>query len=619
MAAAAVIGFAPNAATAQSVEELRDLPIEQLFDVKISSVSKSSEPLSDAPAAIYVISHDDIIASGATTIPEMLRLAPNLEVAQLDARDYAISARGFNVGDNASLSNKLLVLIDGRSVYTPMFSGVYWDMQEVLPEDIERIEVISGPGATLWGANAVNGVINIITRKSGDTQGGVLDVGAGNVERSASLQYGGRLDQDLTYRIHAEGFDFSDYKFPNGQNAKDGFSKPQGGFRIDWTPPGDAVTVQGDAYYESPNRVAGRDLVGSWQHQLDAGSTLQLQAYYDQAERFANNGGGFVVDTYDIELQHNFTLGGWNSIVWGVGDRNYNYRFSNTALQLAPTRQSLNLANVFAQDTISLTDRLKLTLGLKIENEPYTGLEAMPSIRAAWKVTDGALLWGAISRAVRAPTPVDENIREFAGSTDVLNGSENFLPEVVTAYEVGTRIQASPAASFSISTFYNMYDDLRSIEPSPPGSISFYNLDNGARGLVYGVEVWGNYRVTDWWRLTAGFNVQHEQIHFLPGSGIAGLDFIADDPNHQMSLRSSVNLGGGVSWDARLRYVGALPHPYVADYGELDTRLGWKVSRSLEVSLSGFNLLHPHHLEFREDGETDEIPRSYFVDARWRF
>ncbi len=284
-----------------------------------------------------------------------------------------------------------------------------------------------------------------------------------------------------------------------------------------------------------------------------------------------------------------------------------------------PASQSLNLANFFGQDTIAITPRLKLTLGLKIENEPYSGIEAMPSARAAWKVTGSVLLWGAISRAVRAPTPVDENIREYSGPTDILNGSRNFAPEVVTVYEAGTRVQASPSASFSISTFYNNYSDLRTIGTSPPGSISFYNLDNGARATVYGVEVWGNYRVTDWWRLSAGFNIQHEQIEFLPGSGIAGKAFVADDPNHQTSLRSSIDLGNGLTWSAGLRYIGALPHPKVADYGEFDTRLGWKVSESVELSLSGSNLLHPHHMEFREDGETDEIPRSFFLETRWRF
>jgi iron complex outermembrane receptor protein len=623
-AALAIAGLPVAPAFSQSVEQLRDLSIDQLANIEISSVSKSAEPLSDAPAAIFVISHDDIARSGATTLPEMLRMAPNLEVAQLSPTSYAISARGFNVGLNASLSNKLLVLVDGRSVYTPLFGGVYWDMQGVLPEDIERIEVISGPGATLWGANAVNGVINIITRKSSDTQGGVLEVGGGNVARTASLQYGGRIGQDLTYRIHAEGSDYSAFQTSGGHDAHDGWSKPSGGFRLDWSPPGDTVSLQRDIFHasEDPNNsIGGRDLVATWQHQLDGGSSLQLLAYYDKESRFTDDGGGgFEIDSYDIELQHSFTLGGWNSIVWGVGDRAFSYEIENTALKLLPATRTLNLANVFAQDTISVTDRLKLTLGLKIEDEPYTGVEPMPSARLSWKVTDLVLLWGAASRAVRSATPIDRDLHEFLGSIDYLDGSRHFQPEILTSYELGTRVQASSRASFSISTFYNIYDDLRTIgltNTSPLGLPLFFNNQAGA--LVYGVEVWGNYSVTDWWRLSAGFNIQHEHIHFIGNGGLAGLGFIANDPNHQASLRSSIDFGGGVTWDAAFRYVGALHHPAVADYGELDMRLGWKVTPTVEVSVAGSNLLHDHHTEFLEDNESDQIPRSFFIDTRWRF
>jgi iron complex outermembrane receptor protein len=609
-------------ARAQSVEQLRGLSIEQLANIQISSVSKSVEPLSDAPAAIYVISHDDIIRSGATSIPEMLRLAPNLEVAQLNATSYAISARGFNVGDNASLSNKLLVMIDGRSVYTPLFGGVYWDMQEVPPDDIDHIEVISGPGATLWGANAVNGVINIITRDSRQTQGGLLTLGAGNLERGVGVQYGGQLAPDVTYRAYGTAFDESPNQQPDGQNAHDRWSKPQGGFRLDWAPPGDSVSLQGDIYdaVEEPDGyIKGRDLQSTWRHQFADGSNVQLLAYYDQAARYLDNGGGgFTIDTYDVEFQHSLPIGAWNNVVWGVGERAFGYRFENTALQLVPSRQTLNLANIFAQDTMSLSPRVKLTLGLKLEDEPYAGLQAMPSARISWKVTDAALLWAAVSRALRAPTPVDENLREYAGALDFLNGSTGFKPEKLTAYELGTRVQVSPLASFSVSTFYNVYDDLRTIEPSATGlPLQFGNM---MTGTVYGVEVWGNYQVTPWWRLTAGFNIQHEKLRFLPGSsGVGGLAFAADDPNHQESLRSAISLGGGVTWDATLRTIGALPHPGVPTYTELDTRLGWRVTKALDLSLSGFNLLHPRHTEFLEDAETDEVPRSVFVEARVRF
>jgi iron complex outermembrane recepter protein len=610
---------------AQRLEDLQNLSIEQLGDIEITSVSKTTEQLNDAPAAIYVISHDDIIRSGATTIPEMLQLAPNLEVAQINASTFAISARGFNVGDNASLSNKLLVLIDGRSVYTPMFGGVYWDMQEVLPEDIDRIEVISGPGAALWGANAVNGVVNIITRKSSDTQGGVLTLGAGNLERDISIQYGGRLTPDLTYRVHTEFSDFSPYQQSNGQTAQDGWSKPQGGFRFDWTPPNDSVSVQGDIFDaadQPTGTVSGRDLVANWQHKFADGSSLQLLAYYDNAERYSNDdNGGLTVNTYDVEIQHNFTFLGWNDIVWGAGERAYGYAFENTpSLQLVPSHQTLNLANVFVQDTISLPAHVKLTLGVKLEDEPYAGVQVMPSIRIAWKVTDSALLWAAVSRAVRSPTPVDDDLREFVGPIDFLNGSTAFRPETLTAFEIGTRAQISSRASFSVSTYYDDYDNLRSIDPSGTPSLIPLQFGNLMAGDVFGVEVWGNYQLTNWWRLSAGFNLQHEDLRFLPGSlSVAGLALVANDPGHQASLHSAINLGHGVTWDAYLRDVGMLPHPITPEYVELNTRLGWDITPSLQVSLSGFNLLHARHVEFVEPGISTEVPRSVYAQARFRF
>ena len=617
---AALLPTAPLAA--QTIEQLRDLPIEELANLRVSSVSKNSEPLSDAAAAIYVISHDDIQRSGARSVPDMLRLAPNLEVAQLTPTNYIVTARGFNVADNASLSNKLLVLIDGRSVYTPMFGGVYWDMQEVPPEAVERIEVISGPGATLWGANAMNGVINIITRGSADLQGGSVGLGGGNLGWGADFRYAGRLADDLTYQVHAEGSRYYAYKAGDGKPAQDGWSNPQGGFRIDWTPGGDAVSLQGDIATpsEQPDDfITGRNLTASWQHKMEDGATLQLLAYYDQVKRFSGNGqGGFSVDTYDVEAQENLAVGGWNQLVWGVGERAFRYTFENTALELVPNSRTLNIADIFAQDTISLSDSVKLTLGVKLEDEPYTGLEAMPDARLSWKASNQILLWTAVSRAVRTPTPIDEDLRELSGSVDFLNGSQDFRPEVVTAYEAGTRIQAWPGASLSLSGFYNDYAELRTLELAPAGSPSILVWGNRMKGDVYGAELWGDVGLTSWWRLRAGVNWQHEDLRFEPGSGLGGLALIADDPTYQASLRSSMSLDG-VSFDAALRTVGPLPHPSVPAYTELDLRLGWAVTQSLDLSLAGTNLLHPYHLEFIEAGQSDRIPRSVWLQSRWRF
>jgi iron complex outermembrane receptor protein len=608
---------------AQSVEQLRQLSIEELADIRVSSVSKSSEPLRDAAAAVYVITHDDIMRSGAHTIPEMLRLAPNLEVAQLTPTSYAVSARGFNVGDNASLSNKLLIMIDGRSVYSPMFGGVYWDMQNVPPDMVERIEVIRGPGATLWGANAVNGVINIITRKSADLQGGSVGLGGGNTGWGANFRYGGRIADDLTYAVHADGSRFYAYKDTNGRDAHDGWSNPEGGFRVDWTPAGDAVSVEGNVanLMETPDDfITGRNVSASWQHRMSGDASFQLLAYYDQMRRYAGNGqGGFSVDTYDVEGQQNLGLGSWGSLVWGVGERAFSYAFENTALQLVPDRNTLNIADVFAQDTLSLSDSVKLTLGVKLENEPYTGLETMPDMRLSWKPDESLLLWTAISRAARTPTPVDEDLREFAGPVDVIAGSHSFRPEVVTAYEAGTRLEAWPGANLALATFYNDYDDLRTLEFAPPGSPGLLTWGNRMKGDVYGAELWGDLHVTPWWRLRAGLDWQHEDLRFAPGSGLGGLALVADDPTYQASLRSSMALGNDVSFDAALRHVGPLPHPSVPAYTELDLRLGWAVTASWDLSLAGTNLLHPYHLEFIETGQSDRIPRSLWLDSRWRF
>ena len=622
LAAAAVQQI--SSAEAQSVQELRNLSIEDLANVEVTSVSKTSERLSDAAAAVYVISHDDIIRSGATTIPEILRLAPNLEVAQINASTYAISARGFNVANNASMSDKLLVIVDGRTVYTPLFAGEYWDMIHVLPEDIDRIEVISGPSGTLYGANAVNGVINIITRHSAETQGTFLEAGAGNRQWGGAAQYGGRVDDNLTYRAYVDGYHFSPTRAIGGGDAEDAWSRPQGGFRLDWSPGNDLVTAEGDIFQASEEpggSIQGRDLVGTWQHRFADSSSLQIQGYYDLAKRYTDNnsGGGFRVDTYDFSAQHQFNLSTQNQIVWGAEDRIISYEIqSTTSLLFEPAGRTLNLADAFVQDTISVTPRVKIIPGLKIENEPFTGVEPLPSLRLSWKPIDQVLLWSAVSRAVRADTPVDRDLIEKVGGTPILDKSFNFQPETLTAYEIGTRIQATPQLSFSLSAFYNVYDELRTIETTP-GTFLPLRWGNEARGLVYGAELWASYRLTDWWAIGPAFNIQHEHFRFKPGSAqIGGTTFIANDPNHQASLRSSMNIGPVVTWDAFLRYVGRLHSPPLADYAELDMRLGWKITPQLEVSLSGFNLLHAHHQEFVADAATT-IARSFLVDARVKF
>ena len=602
--------------------DLLDLSIEELGDIEISSVSKKAEPLSEASAAIYVITGDEILRSGVTSVPEMLRLAPNLEVGRIGSSSYAVSARGFN----SNLANKLLVLIDGRSVYTSLFGGVYWDMQDVMREDIERIEVISGPGATLWGANAVNGVINITTRKAADTVGGVIDFGGGNLERAASARYGSSLGDDAAFRVYAKGFHRDAAVNPAGASARDAWSMGQGGFRVDWTPGADVVTLQGDLYRGSEHQpspidqaVRGENMLARWQHHFDGGSELQVQAYYDRTQRL--DAGGFVMETYDVDVQHSLTLGTWNDVVWGGGYRlNVDHVTNVAAFQIQPVTRSLDLANGFIQDSMSLGNGFKLTLGIKLEDDPYSDVTALPSARLAWKVTDSTLLWAAASRAVRAPTRFDRDVVEKLGTLVFLIGGPNFTSEKLIAYEVGARLQPSSALSFSVSGFYNDYDDLRSTEPNPAGGTFPLRWGNLMAGHVYGVETWASYQVNDRWRLQAGFNAQHENLRFKPGSSaLGGLEQAGNDPARQASLRSVMNVTPNLAFDAALRYVSALPKPVVPAYVEFDSGLRWRISDLLEFSVTGNNLLHTTHRDFTTSGINNLVERSFFVETRWSF
>jgi iron complex outermembrane receptor protein len=615
-------------ASAQSADDLRNMSIDDLANIDVSSVTKSRGSLLDAPAAIYVISHDDIARSGATSVPEILRLAPNLDVIRTSASTYVITARGLSGNNNAqNFSNKLLVLIDGRSVYTPLFSGVYWDMQDVLPEDIDRIEVISGPGATLWGANAVNGVINIITRHSGATQGAFATIGGGNQARDAAARFGGRLSGDATYRFYVKAHQDRHSDTATGVGANDKAHIIQGGFRVDWNPgTADTFTVQGDAYGgaraqgTAPNeRIEGRNLLGRWNRSWTGGSTLQVQTYYDQVGRTTENGGGhFDIDTFDLDIQQNFALGRSNDIVVGGGARENRFHIRGAGgLDFVPTNRSLLLSNIYVQDSVALFPTLTAILGMKLEDDPYSGATLLPSARLSWKASSHMSLWAAASRAIRSPTPFDTDVTETLGSTLFLTGDRNFRSEKLTAYETGLRVQAGSRASLSISGFYNVYDDLRSIEITP---VTFLPLiwGNLLRGHTYGFDAWGSYQVTPWWKLSAGFSLLHEHFLFKPGaSGLVGISQLGDDPKHRASIRSSFNLARNITFDADLRYVSARPNPYVKRYVEMGGRVGWGLSRHLELGVSGANLLHDRHLEFPAPDAT-AVPRSFFIDLKWR-
>lgn len=599
---------------------LSQMTIEELANIEVTSVSKRSERLSDAAAAVFVITHDEIRRSGAASIPEILRLAPNLQVARVDASQYAITARGFN----STTANKLLVLIDGRSVYTPLFSGVFWDVQDVLLEDIDRIEVISGPGGALWGSNAVNGVINIITRDSRDTIGGLVDIGGGSDERSAGVRYGARLGEDATYRLYGKGFSRDNTVDESGTSKEESWSKGQGGFRADWGKTHDIFTFQGDVYDGSIDQkvfddktISGGNLLGRWNRTMGNGSSFQVQTYYDRTRRIYPGTFGETLDTYDIAAQHSFSLGAHHNIVWGGGYRLMQDDVTNSAvLAFLPANRDLELSNIFLQDGILLHERWQLTLGAKVEDNSYTGIEVQPSARLSWKLSDSALLWSAVSRAVRTPSRLDKELFAPGSPPYSIAGGPDFQSEKVTAYELGYRAQPTPRASYSISTFYNVYDELRSLEPIGGGA---FVLGNKMEGETYGAELWGNYRLLDWWRLSAGYTYLKERLRFQADSGDTALRGAGNDPAYQIAARSSMDLVHNLEFDATVRVIDSLPNPHVPGYTALDARLGWKVRKDLDISLIGNNLLDSHHPEFGAASASSDLGRTVYGRIQWKF
>ena len=623
-----LLAGSPGLTRAEPIDELRHLSLEQLSNLVVTSVSKSAEPLRAAPAALYVITRSDIERSGAVSIAEILRLAPNLRVTQLTASNYVVSARGF--GGNTSVqnfSNKILMLIDGRSVYTPLYSGIYLDAQDVNLADVDRIEVISGAGATLWGANAVNGVINIITRSASQTRGGEFAAGTGTEDKQVSARYGDALGHDGAIRFYAKAISRNALELADGTNAQDGWNKVQGGFRGDWARAAEQVTVQGDLYRGTESQrgtagqqIGGGDLLARWQHSF-AASDVTAQAYLDETQRAAPAGGvAFVLHTYDIQIQQNATLGSRNRLIWGAGDRFNDYAINNSAgLLFAPSRRNQSLANVFLQDSLSLAPGFDATLGLKAENDPYSGWSLLPDARLSWAISGSEALWASASRAIRSPTPFDEDVVEKIGSVTFLTGNRSFQPEQVRAYEIGYRGQPAARLSLSATMFYNAYSDLRTVEPAPGGGFLPLYWGNRMAGETFGLESWVDWQVLDRWRLSSGVQWLRENLSFTQGaSGLLGVSQAGDDPTHQMLLKSSLDISRAMTFDASLRYVGRLPNPGLASYVEMNLRWGWQLNRNLQISVSGNNLLHTYHLEYpAPDGE--RISRAVYAEARWKF
>jgi iron complex outermembrane receptor protein len=611
-AAAAVL---PAPAQALAPRDLAELSLEELADIPVTSVTGRPQAAQRATASVFVISGEDIRRSAATSLAEALRLAPNLQVARLNATQYAISARGFN---NA-IGNKLLVLVDGRTVYSPLYSGVFWDAQQVVLEDIDRIEVISGPGATLWGANAVNGVINVITHAAATTQGTLVVARAGSEGNELTVRQGGSFGDDGAYRVYATRVEAESTALRTGADSGDASTKKQAGFRADWRLRDSQATVQGDVYDTNGDgqsslapRMSGGNLLGRWEGGSADEGTWQLQAYFDTAERRDTGAFANATRTLDVQFNHAPVLSSAHQLLWGGGYRLAHNEADPTAFTLfLPAARNLRWANVFVQDEVQVAPRLRVTLGTKVETNIYTGAEWLPTLRAAWDFDDNRMLWGGVSRAVRAPARVDRDFYLHFGPVNIINGGPNFDSEVAVVTELGYRAPWGQHANYSLTAFNHHYNKLRAGRRAPT------EVENLAFGDVHGVEGWGNLDLATGWRLSAGFVELRESLKAAPQAGANSVANLGNDPKHQWMLRSTQSIGSRVELDATLRRVSALPQPAVPGYTAADLRAAWKVHKGLTASLQVQNLFDRRHVEFDPAGNS-EWGRAVYVKLEVR-
>lgn len=638
----------------RSTSVLADMSLEQLSDIEVTSVSKSAEVLHSAAAAIAVVSQEDIRRSGATNIPDSLRMVPGLHVAQ-QTNSWAMSSRGFS----SINSEKLLVLSDTRSIYTPLFSGVLWDVQDYLMADIERIEVIRGPGAALWGSNAVNGVINITTKKAQDTQGTYVETAIGTEERvNAAARFGGTSTGGVSYRVFGKYFDRDDTWNTTAQSTDD-WRMGHFGMRTDWEAgSADSFTVQGDIYHGTIGRLSpsikiigragptggldidasGGNILGRWSREIDADSNFVLRAYYDQTHR---DDPSYHDDlkTADVDFQHQLKLTARQEFLWGVNYRvTDNNNVGTGIFNVEPHTSTDELISLFVQDQIAIFDSLQLTLGTKFEHNEFSGDEWQPSARLAWDLLPTQTVWLAVSRAVRVPTRLERDIAVEVASLSPttiirLDGNKKFDAEILEAYEIGYRWQARDNLAFDLAAFNNHYDGLSSLELGQPyidardsrTVIPIVN-ENLTDGDTSGIEALVTYAPLRSWRLTGSYSYLDMQLD-VAGNDINRGRFLAGaTPRHQFGLRSYLDLPGGVQMDIHYRYLSAIRHiPDIVDgsgisgYSEVDLRLAKRVSTQLELSLIGQNLLHDHHAEFGAPEARGEIERSVYAKAVWTF
>lgn len=615
-------------------EELADLSIEELANIQVTSVSKRPERLQDAAASVYLITADDIRRSGADTLPEVLRLAPNLYVARTSSYGYSISARGMNTSGN-SVSNKLLVLIDGRSVYSPLFAGVFWDAQDIVLSDIERIEVISGPGGVLWGLNAVNAVINITTRSARDTGGTRATLRAATDGAGASLRHG-EAEGQVAWRAFARVSGREDSELASGAPVNDSYRRWLAGFRADWEQGRDRMTVLGNlirARLDQPEpgaltitgfdpdlgrvRSDGVNLTARWNRALEDGGAVSVQAYLDHTSRTVPPLYGQRLTTADLQFQHTLEASGAHSIVWGANYRNSRDRIANgnEVIAFLPARTTQQWASLFVQDEIALRENWRLTLGNRLEYNDYTGVEWLPSARLSWRLSPRHAFWTAASRTVRAPSRLDVDTFVPARPPHLLRGGPQVRSEVSKVFELGYRGQPAAGLSYSVTLFHHDYDDLRTQEIDPSGT--FIVFASMMEGRSTGIEAWGNWQAARNWRLSAGWTAMHQNLRLKPGSNDASGPLMAErDPRNTWHLRSSYALDDRRELDLMLRHVGATSD--VPSYTAFDARLGWRLRPGLEVSVFGENL-DGGHAEYGSVLYRAEVDRRVGVKAVWEY
>jgi iron complex outermembrane receptor protein len=654
--AALLLLIAPALAWCQS--DLTNASLEELLSLKVTSVSKTERSLSRTAASVFVITQEDIHRSGATNLPDLLRMVPGVNVFQINANTWAISIRGFN----QRYSDKVLVMIDGRSVYTPAFSDVFWEQLSPPLENIERIEVVRGPGGSVWGANAVNGVINIITKSAKDTKGGLVSAMAGERSTSAGLlQYGADAGNDAAYRIFGQYFHAPNMPQPNGASGADGWSRSNAGFRTDWTPTNhDSVMFEGDLYAnnEGEERVsgftptpfsqpfsqtfadAGGDLQGRWNHTLPDGSEMTLQTYYDQYRR-TQYGVPDVLKLFDFDFQENVAPMGRHDLAWGLGYRvSENGLSPGYGLSFRPGFKTDSLFSAFVQDEIALTRCVWLTLGSKLEHNAFTGFEFEPSARIAWAPSARSTWWASASRAIRQPARGDTSIVSDIESMPIgpnmtevvrLFGNPNVKAEELRDFEAGYRRQIGRKVSLDVGAFLSHYRHLETLEPQAPQTVpdgQFLEIlqpflySNKGHARDYGGEASLNWTVNPRWKLTAGYALLHMNIALDPSSRdpwTAGQ--AKDTPRNSFEVQSYWTVSRRLSFDQSLHYDARMPGGDAASHARLDARLAWRLGESTELSLVGQNLLRERFQEFVDDNEIlgTEVQRSAYLKFTWRF